>query len=67
MYKEKIVNTITGEEIWRDYTDAQIEEVKRAEAEIAALAIKEAQAAVKRQALLDKLGITEEEAKLLLG
>lgn len=67
MYKEKIVDTITGEEIWRDYTDAQIEEVKRAEAEIAALAIKEAQAAVKRQALLDKLGITEEEAKLLLG
>lgn len=26
-----------------------------------------AEAAVKRQALLDKLGITEEEAKLLLG
>jgi len=30
-------------------------------------AAKQAEAAAKRQALLDRLGITEEEAKLLLG
>jgi len=41
--------------------DAAIEQVKEEEAQTAA------QAAAKRQALLDKLGITEEEAKLLLG
>jgi hypothetical protein len=67
MYKEKIVDTITGEEIWRDYTDDQIEEVKRAEEKIAQLAIKQSEAEAKRQALLDKLGITTDEAKLLLA
>lgn len=61
----------TGEEVVREMTD---EEQAQRDAEVAACqAQKEAEeqakaeATVKRQALLDKLGITEEEAKLLLG
>lgn len=67
MYKEKIINLETGEETWRDYTPAEIAEVEKAQAEAVAIAAKEAEAAAARAALLAKLGITEEEAKLLLG
>jgi hypothetical protein len=41
--------------------DAAIEQVKAAEVQA------KAEAEAKRQALLDKLGITEDEARLLLG
>jgi len=67
MYKEKIINLETGEETWRDYTPAEIAEVERAQAEAAELAAKQAEAAAAKAALLAKLGITEEEAKLLLS
>ena len=65
------VNCETGQEILRDMTDeeqAQREAdiIKSAAEELAKLQAEE-QAAAKRQALLDKLGITEDEAKLLLG
>ena len=73
MTKDKIYyyNHETGEEIVREMTD---EEQTQRDAQVAAfLAEQEAkareivEAAAKRQALLDKLGITEEEARLLLG
>lgn len=67
MYREKIVNTETGEETWRDYTPAEIAEVEAAQAEAAARAAAEAEKTDARQALLARLGITEEEARLLLG
>jgi hypothetical protein len=63
----KIVNAETGEEIIRDATDAEIAQMELDAAEAAA---KKAEAEAKesaRQALLDKLGITQEEAQLLLG
>ncbi len=63
----KIVNVTTGEEIEREMNDeeyAQYEADQIAEAERKANA--QAQAAAKA-ALLERLGITEEEAKLLLG
>jgi hypothetical protein len=67
MYKEKIVNVATGEETWRDYTDAEIAEVEKAQAE-AAQRKAEAQAReATRQAVLAKLGLTADEAKLLLS
>jgi len=65
MYKEKIVNAITGEVTWRDYTKAEIAEVEAAQAEAEA---KQAEAKIKaaqKAALLDRLGITAEEAELL--
>lgn len=68
MFKEKIVNVITGEETWRDYTPeeiATVEEAKiKAEKEIKELAEREA----KRQSALNKLidlGLTEEEIAAL--
>jgi hypothetical protein len=63
----KIVNCTTGEEIVRD---ANAEELAKMEAiqemELIIKAQAEAKAAEK-QALLDRLGITADEAKLLLG
>lgn len=67
MYKEKIIDATTGEEIWRDYTDAEIAEVEKAQAKAVEEAIKEAKAAAAKSALLERLGITEAEAKLLLS
>jgi hypothetical protein len=65
--QEKIINIQTNEITYRDYTPEEMAEIETAkqlrEAEIADLAIKEAA----RAALLDKLGITADEAKLLLG
>ena len=63
----KIFNTETGEEIVREMN---AEELAQYEADQAALAAKEqakAEQTIAKQALLDKLGITEEEAALLLG
>lgn len=67
MYQEKIIHLETNEETIRPYTAEEIEQVKLAQAE----AIKKIEKAnaqeVARQALLDRLGITADEAKLLLG
>jgi hypothetical protein len=63
----KIVNSETGEEIVRDMNAdefAQYEADQVANAEAEALAT---QKAADRAALLAQLGITEEQAKLLLG
>jgi len=63
----KIVNVETGEEIIREMNDAEFAQY---EADQAAEAARQTEAAAKetaRQALLEKLGITAEEAKLLLG
>jgi len=67
MYKEKIVNIQTGEETWRDYTAAEVAEVERAQAEAAESIAKIAEKDAARKAIFDKLGLTEEEAKLLLS
>ena len=63
----KIVNCETGEEIVRDATAEEIAQMELDAANaIAAKAEADAKAAEK-QALLDRLGITANEAKLLLG
>lgn len=70
---EKIFDAVSGEEtiIERDMTADEIAAYEKAQAEAAEIAAKAAEAAAAkaqaRQALLDKLGITEEEARLLLG
>jgi hypothetical protein len=63
----KIVNVETGEEIVRDATAAEIAQMEIDAANAEARKQAEAQAATQRQALLSKLGITSEEARLLLG
>lgn len=65
--KEKIIDANTGEITWRNYTDAEIAEVEKAQAEAAEKVAKAAEAAAAKAALLAKLGITEDEARLLLG
>lgn len=57
----------SGEVIERPYTNEEIAEVEKAQAETAARITKEAEAAAAKAALLAKLGITEDEAKLLLS
>jgi hypothetical protein len=66
---EKEFNIETGEETIteRAATPAEIAEAQRLEAEAIDLAAKEATAAAAKATLLEKLGITEEEARLLLS
>jgi hypothetical protein len=62
-----IHNVETGEEIIRD---ANAEELAQIETDKAAQAVAKAESdakAAQRQLLLDRLGITKEEAQLLLG
>ena len=60
-------NSTTGEYIQREMTDYEWEQTQLVEARDAARATEDAAKAATKQALLDKLGITEEEAALLLG
>lgn len=63
----KIVNCETGEEIVRD---ANAEEIAQMEINAARDAARKAEAEAKeaaRQAILDRLGLTADEAKLILG
>ena len=63
----KFVNIETGEEIVRDAT---AEEIAQMELDAVDYSAKKAEAeakAAEKQALLDRLGITADEAKLLLG
>jgi hypothetical protein len=63
----KEVNCTTGEEIVRD---ANAEEIAQMELDAADAAARQAEAeakAAQRQVILTRLGITEEEARILLG
>ena len=66
---EKNYDALTGETTITEREETAIEQAEREklEAEAAAKATELAAKAQARQALLDKLGITEDEAKLLLG
>ena len=66
-YIHRIVNAETGEVIEKDYTKKELDELKANQVRINA-EIAEAEAkATQRQAILDRLGLTADEAKLLLG
>jgi hypothetical protein len=63
----KIVNIETGEEIVRDMNAEELAQLEATQAEFIAKEQVRAEQAVAKQALLNKLGITQEEAQLLLG
>lgn len=63
----KIVNAETGEEIIRDMNAEELAQFEADTASAAQAASAEAQKAADRAALLTQLGITENQAKLLLG
>ena len=67
MYKVKEINVATGEEIVRDFTAEEIAQLEQAQVKAAKLEAKAQAKAEQRAALLERLGLTEEEAKLLLG
>jgi hypothetical protein len=66
-YKEKIINIETGEETWRDYTAEEIAAVKEEQNKVSAFAAHQAQKLSAKTALLEKLGLTAEEAAALLS
>ena len=63
----KIVNAETGEEIVRDATSEEIAQMELDKAEAIRMNELRAKTASDKAALLAQLGITEEQAKLLLG
>jgi hypothetical protein len=62
-----IHNTETGEIVERDMTPEELAQHQKDLANAAAEQIKKHQKATAKEALLEKLGITADEAKLLLG
>lgn len=66
---EKFVNALTGEEniLKRDATADEIDAMKKAKAETLRLQKEAKSKEEAKAALLDRLGITAEEAALLLG
>ena len=60
-------NSITGETIVREMTDAEYAQYQLDQAEAEAREEAAIAKAIAREALLDKIGITAEEAQLLLG
>lgn len=67
MIIHRIVNADTGEIIERDYTKEELAEMKVAEEKAKVLQAEIEAKAAARQVILDRLGLTEEEARLLLG
>lgn len=63
----KIVNAETGEEIEREMTKAEADQYAKDQADNKAEALAVAKATADKAALLAKLGITEDEARLLLA
>lgn len=63
----KIIDTETGEEIIRDMNAEELAQLEADKAEAQARQSAATQKAADKAALLAQLGITEEQAKLLLG
>ncbi len=63
----KIVNAATGEEIEREMTAEEFAQHQVDQAAYAARLAEAADKAIARQAVLARLGLTEEEAQLILG
>ena len=63
----KVVNTETGEEIVRDATADEIAQIEITAANYLAKQAEAEAKATAKAALLEQLGITEEQAKLLLS
>lgn len=65
MNQDDLVVTVAG--VVRPMNQDELAQYAKDQAEFKAAAIAKQEAQAKRVALLDKLGITEDEAKLLLG
>ena len=63
----KIVNALTGKEIVRDANAEELAQMELDAAETTRIKLDEAAKAAEKAALLNRLGITAEEARLLLS
>ena len=63
----KLVNAETGEEVERPMTNAELKDYEAFIADLSAQKIQAEADAIAKAALLERLGITAEEAALLLG
>jgi hypothetical protein len=63
----KFFDIATGEEIIRDANAEELAQMAKDNAEFAAKIQELQEKAAAKQAVLDRLGLTEDEAKLLLG
>ena len=63
----KIINCNTGEEIVQDANAEQIAEFAKIATDKAAAQVEAEAKETQRQVILDRLGLTSEEARLLLG
>jgi hypothetical protein len=61
------INAITGEEIVRDYTDLEMEQHEKDLAKQVQLSQAKADQEARRKAVIEKLGLTEDEVKSLLS
>jgi hypothetical protein len=66
-YIERIVNADTNQITEQPYTEEQLAEVDAAQKKLKEMQEAEATKATEKAALLAKLGITDDEAKLLLS
>ena len=70
-YTEVITDALTGEVIVREFTKSEIAELKKQQslkdAENAVIQAEAEAKATARQAIADRLGLTADELKLLLG
>lgn len=64
---KRIINCETGEVVERELTDEELAQQVEDEKVIAEIQAEAEAKAAARQAILDRLGLTEEEARLLLG
>jgi hypothetical protein len=63
----KIVNCTTGEEIVREMTDAEFATYEANQAIDARLQAEAEAKAAEKQAILDRIGLTADELKMILG
>jgi len=63
----KELDCTTGEEIVRDATAEEILEIKARAEKSASIDAEEAARAVEKQAILDRIGLTADELKMILG
>lgn len=66
-FLHKKIDALTGEEIVEPYSESELEELMAAEIKAEQRKAELKAKAAEKAALLQKLGITEEEAKLLLS
>jgi hypothetical protein len=66
-HKVTDINGITGEQIVRDLNADELAQLELDIASAAARATEQAARTVAREALLDRLGITDDEARMLLS